>query len=330
LSSDQPLVSIIIPCRNAAPWLAEAIESCLHQTWRPVEIIVIDNGSIDASRAVAEAYVPHSVVLLDCAQEGASAARNAGLERASGELIQFLDADDVLDRDKIRTQVERLSAAPPLSVASGAWARFRQSPAEARFAAEPVWRDLSGEEFLISSWLGGGMMANFAWLTPRAVIDKAGPWDERLSLCDDGEFFSRVALAASGIVFCGDARGYYRSGGGATLSGRRDRAALMSEFNAVELSCERLLARCSSDGARKACATHYQRFIFSTYPQLPHLIRIAERRVAELGGSELQIGGGTAFTTISRCFGWKAAKRCQRPWLRLRHRSGTPEAAARR
>src|SRR5436853_6315771 len=100
-----PLVSIIIPCKNGAAWLGEAIESCLSQTWRPVEIIIVDDGSTDASRAVAQRYALQSVVLLDGTRSGASAARNVGLQRAHGELIQFLDADDVLDPDKIRFQV---------------------------------------------------------------------------------------------------------------------------------------------------------------------------------------------------------------------------------
>ena len=128
------------------------------------------------------------------------------------------------------------------------------------------------------SWLGGGMMANFAWLTPRDVIDRAGPWHEGLSQADDGEFFCRVALASSAILFCGTARGYYRTGAAATLSLRRDNAALASAFEAIELSSDRLLARCNSAGARKACATQYQRFIFSAYPKVPDLVRIAECR----------------------------------------------------
>src|SRR5438876_11752616 len=65
-----PLVSIIIPCRNGAEWLAEAIESCLGQSWVNREIIVVDNGSSDRSLAVARHYEP-AVVTLQCQQPGA-------------------------------------------------------------------------------------------------------------------------------------------------------------------------------------------------------------------------------------------------------------------
>jgi hypothetical protein len=312
-----PLVSIIIPCRNGAQWLAEAIESCLGQGWTNREIIVVDNGSSDRSLALARQYEP-AVVTLQCHQPGASAARNVGLQRARGDFIQFLDADDVLDHDKIEAQLERLVSGPPGAVATGAWARFRASPYEAVFAADPVWADLGPEEFLISSWRGGGMMPNFAWLTPSAVIDRAGPWNEGLSLNDDGEFFCRVVLASSGIVFCGGARGYYRSAAGSTLSRRRDKVALSSAFEAIALSCDRLLQHHDTASARAACATHYQRFVFDAYPEVPDLVAAAERRIAQFGGSELRIGGGRLFRLISRWFGCKLGKRCQLAWRRLR------------
>lgn len=314
-----PLVSVVIPCRNAEAWLADAVDSCLAQTWRNLEIIVIDDGSTDRSLEIARRYEPRGVFVLECARQGASAARNLGLTHARGDLIQFLDADDVLDAEKIRVQVERLASAPAASIASGAWARFRRSPSEATFTVEPVWRDLAPEEFLIRSWLGGGMMASFAWLTPRALIERAGPWNESLSLDDDGEFFSRVLLAASGIVFCPQARGFYRSGLDASMSRQSGSHALASAFAATELSRGYLLQRCKSEAAHKACATHYQRLVYAAYPQAPELVAQAEMRIRELGGSELDPGGGAAFRLLARSFGWKFAKRCQSAWHKRSH-----------
>jgi hypothetical protein len=316
-----PLVSIIIPCRNGAAWLGAAIESCLGQNWPNLQIIVVDNGSTDGSFDLAKRYEARAVTVLACERAGASAARNVGLAHADGDLIQFLDADDLLDAKKIRRQVERLNGAPAASLASGAWARFAHDPSAAVFSPEAVWRDFAPEDFLVASWLGGGMMPNFAWLTPRAVIERAGPWNEALSVNDDGEFFCRVVLASSGIVFCTDARGYYRSAGAATLSGRRDGAALASAFNAVDLSCRHLLQRCNSAAATKACATHYQRFAYDAYPQAAELVVQAEKRALEMGGSDLRAGGGPAFQMLARGVGWKLSKRVQLAWRTLRGRA---------
>src|ERR1700719_556899 len=238
-----PRVSIVIPCRNGAAWLGETIESCLGQSWQKLQIIVVDNGSTDGSFGLAKRYETRGITVLECERAGASAARNVGLDHADGDLIQFLDADDILDANKIHRQVERLNAAPAASVASGAWARFAHNPNEAVFTPEAGWRGFTPEEFLSASWLGGGMMPNLSWITPRVVLERAGPWNETLSVYDDGEFFCRGVLASSGVVFCADARGYYRSAGALTLSKRRDAAALASAFSAVDLSCRQLLQR---------------------------------------------------------------------------------------
>src|SRR5215471_16563158 len=128
-----PLVSVVIPFKNAAPWLADAIESALAQTWSELEVILVDNGSSDASLEIAQRHESPRVALLACPRAGASAARNVGVDKARGDFIQFLDADDVLDRDKIRIQMERLARGPALALASGAWARFRHGPDEAVF-----------------------------------------------------------------------------------------------------------------------------------------------------------------------------------------------------
>jgi glycosyltransferase involved in cell wall biosynthesis len=315
MSSPSPLVSVIIPCRNGAAWLGDAIESCLAQSWKPLEIVVVDDASTDGSRDVARRYQARGVIALDSPRRGAGAARNVGLQQVRAEFIQFLDADDVLDRDKIRIQMEGLAQEPAGVVASGAWARFSDHPGEAVFAAEPVWRDFAAPaELLIASWLGGGMMANFAWLTPRAVLQRAGAWDEALSLGDDGEYFCRVLLAASAVLFCGNARGFYRSTAAPRLSQRRDRAALLSAFTAVDQSCRHLLERDDSPAARKACATQYQRFAYDVYPQARDLVARAELRTRQLGGSELRPGGGRTFQLLAKSFGWKFGKRCQRAW----------------
>ena len=311
-----PLVSIIIPCYNAEPWLAETLASCFHQTHRNLEIIVIDNGSMDESLAVAKSCKDSRLIVTTCARKRASAARNVGLSLARGEYIQFLDADDLLAPDKIEIQVKRLASEPPGTVASGAWARFGLAPyatraGDAVFKPEPVWRDSRPADFLITSWLGGGMMPLYAWLTPRPVITAAGPWNEELSVNDDGEFFARVILQSKEIDFCEQAKGYYRTHASASLSGRRDEAAIKSEFESIRLSSEHLLAARSDTEARRACAAAYQRAVYHHYPKYLALIRQAEHKVSELGGTDLPYPAGGISKAIEILFGWKALKRLQ-------------------
>src|SRR5438045_4211310 len=101
-----PLVSILIPAYNAENWLADTLRSALAQTWPNKEIILVDDGSTDRTLAIARQFQSPSVRVHAQPNQGASSARNAALALAQGEYIQWLDADDLLGRDKITKQME--------------------------------------------------------------------------------------------------------------------------------------------------------------------------------------------------------------------------------
>ncbi|MDE3084845.1 MAG: glycosyltransferase family 2 protein, partial [Verrucomicrobiota bacterium] len=195
-----PLVSILIPCYNAAPWLAQTLESALAQTWPNKEIIVVDDGSGDDSASIARTYADRGVRLISQENRGSSAARNHAWRNAQGEFFQFLDADDLINPDKISAQLSTLASRSAGTLASCAWGRFRNDPANAKFIDEAVFGDFSPIDFLALSARTGVMMHPSAWLVPHAVADRAGPWDEALTLNDDGEYFCRVLLASNGIA----------------------------------------------------------------------------------------------------------------------------------
>lgn len=304
-----PLVTLIIPCHNAAPWLAATLESALAQTWTPFEIVVVDDGSTDNSLSVARQYACDHLQVITQPNAGAAAARNTGLRAARGEFIQFLDADDLLAPDKIARQMARLESAGPAALASGAWARFKHTPSEAVFAPEANERDLTGVEFLQINSESRTMIHPAAWLAPRQLLDRAGPWNESLSLNDDGEYFARVALASSQIVYCANARSYYRSNLSGSLSGRKDPRALQSLYHSMELTIAHLLKHDASPRSRAASAYAWKCTAFELYPGAPALSRAAEAASQQLGGSSRPFPGNGRFLTFSRIFGWRLARR---------------------
>jgi hypothetical protein len=310
------LVSILIPCYNSEGWINQTLESVLAQTWERKEIIVVDDGSTDGSLAVAKSFESSSVKVISQKNRGASAARNRAFQEAQGDFIQYLDADDFLAPDKIEHQVKLLSREGNSDcVASGEWGRFYNLPTEANFIPEAVWNDMSPVDWLICSWEGGGMMHPAAWLVPRAVAQQAGPWnEENLSLCpnDDGEYFCRVVLASKEVKFCPGAKSYYRSGLSASLSGLRSPGAWESIFCSLELCTSHLLAVEDSARTRHACATSFQRFIYSAYPDVPDLVQKAQAKVHSLGGSDLKPSGGFRFQFLSSLVSWKLAKQLQK------------------
>jgi glycosyltransferase involved in cell wall biosynthesis len=127
----QPLVSVVVPVRNGERFLGEALDSVLAQDYEPVELIVVDDGSTDGSGDIAGARGAHVI-----RQEGGglAAARNAGLAAAQGELVAFIDADDVWLPGKLVRQVEYLLDRPDVGfraplAPSCPWLTAGRSPA---------------------------------------------------------------------------------------------------------------------------------------------------------------------------------------------------------
>jgi glycosyltransferase involved in cell wall biosynthesis len=115
MTMQESMVSIVIPAHNAERFLGRTIASALAQTYDPIEVIVVDDGSTDDTVGVAEAAMARDgrVKLLHNKERGVSSARNLGTSHARGELIASLDADDLWHPDKIARQVARLKTAPP-------------------------------------------------------------------------------------------------------------------------------------------------------------------------------------------------------------------------
>jgi glycosyltransferase involved in cell wall biosynthesis len=305
------LVSILIPVYNSEKWLSETLESALAQTWHNKEIIVINDGSTDSSLAIAKAHESSIVKVIDQENCGQSAAENHALREAQGDFIQYLDADDLLAPDKIERQVQLLENPNTQFIASSEWARFYKSPTEALFIPQPLWRDMPSVDWLVCAWENNLMMHGAAWLIPRHIVAQAGPWNEKLSLINDFDYFSRVLLASRGIQFCWGAKTYYRSGIDGSLSGSKSHSAWESAFLSLEIGTSNLLSVEDSDRTRHACATEFQRFIYEAYPEVPELCLKAEVNVQKFGGTDIKPLGGSVFQLLANIVGWKNAKRIQ-------------------
>lgn len=311
-----PLVSIIVPCFNAAPWLAETLASALAQDHPAIEVVVVDDGSTDGSLALARQFERRGVRVHAQSNRGASAARNTGLNLAQGEFIQFLDADDLLTPDKISGQVSLLQNRGRDAVASCRWGRFTTDARTAQLVDDAVFRDLTAWEYLCLHTAEAKMMHPAAWLVPRAMAEKAGPWDERLTLNDDGEYFCRVVLAARGIVFSAQGASLYRSGLAGSLSRRRSRPALESVALSIELIAGHVKGGIDSPDVNRALADYWQRLVYDLYPDAPDLCARADAQVRRLGGSQLQPECGGRERRLAKWIGWKLARRLQRRLIR--------------
>lgn len=306
-----PLVSVLIPCHNADQFVGEAIRSLLDQDYPNVEVIVVDDDSSDRSAEVVENF-GDCVQLIKARCGSAAKARNVAARFASGELLKFFDADDILDPQSISDQVRSLNGRKD-AVASAKWGRFYSSLDTFQLNPESVWCDMDSREWLVETWRDARpMMQPGIFLIPREVFVEAGDWDESLTLIDDFEFFSRVLCCCDQVRFAEKALLYYRSNVANSLSRRKDNLAVESAYRSLITGTSHLLAKRDDREARLACANLLQDFVYTYYPEHSTLRSLAKRRVKELGGSDLQPDGPPRFQQLRKWIGWKAARRLQR------------------
>ena len=315
------LVSVCVPCHNAGPWLAATLEALLAQTWRELEIIVVDDGSDDGSGALLDGYRERGVTVVHQTAGGAARARNTALALARGTVVKFFDADDLLSPDLIERQLVALGGRED-GVASCGWGRFRRADgSDLQRNPEPVWCSLPSDDWLVQAWRWARpMMQPGLFLMPRALLERCGGWDERLSLIDDFEFYSRVLCAAREVRFTPEAVVAYRSALPGSLSSRKDRRAMESAQLSLRLGTGHLLARRTDATARRSCANMLQNFVHEAWadPGCRDLAAALEPEIARLGGSDLPLPGGPRLQRLGRLIGWRRAVGLQASLRRLR------------
>jgi glycosyltransferase involved in cell wall biosynthesis len=236
------LVSIIIPTYNRAQLLLEALESAKSQTYRPIEVIVVDDGSTDNTQEIVSRFKEVNsseifrVSYLRQQNKGPSAARNHGLSHSSGEYLQFLDSDDLIHPRKIEIQVGLLKSHPSIHLIFSEKFDFQNWP---------NWEDIQAKAPDFQILKGCDLYCSFNTLTNSGLYKKetcllAGLWDEEMSLCEDLEFNLRVLNLCHEVLYTkNNLAGYRRHNGDrltTSLAKSESRYASLSGFKHLQES----------------------------------------------------------------------------------------------
>jgi glycosyltransferase involved in cell wall biosynthesis len=197
LTSAQPLVSAIIPTFNRAWSLGRAVDSVLAQTYRPLELIVVDDGSTDETPRLLTPLAARGLIrLLRQPNRGVSAARNAGLATARGSLLAFLDSDDEWLPGKIEAQVEFMEQNPDQVLVQTQERWFRGGR---RVNPGLRHRKLAGNIFIPS--LERCLISPSAVMLRRGLLAETGGFDEDLPAAEDYDLWLRVlARYPAGLI----------------------------------------------------------------------------------------------------------------------------------
>jgi glycosyltransferase involved in cell wall biosynthesis len=197
----RPLVSVVIPAYNAAPFMRECLDSVFSQAGAfELDVIVVDDGSRDATVDICRGY---ALRCLEQPNSGPAAARNRALRHARGELVAFLDADDLWPPGKLARQLQFLGEHPDIGLVVGDCRQFDEKGPYAQTFYEgsgrnddywehPVYIRRAYAKLIDANYVTTGSV-----VMRRACFEEAGPFDEELRLVEDLEFWLRVALVTS-------------------------------------------------------------------------------------------------------------------------------------
>lgn len=208
-------MSVVVPCHNAARWIGATLDCLRAQTWRRLEVIVVDDGSADGSAEAVGAAAPlgegRELRLIRQAHQGVSAARNRGTRESRGEFLVYLDADDVLHPWAIERFAERLRADEGTSYVIAAVDKVDEVGRLTSDHRHFYPKEDTAEPLFMRFWLVHGACYR------RWVVAAAGAWDETLRVNEDHEFEWRVKVVAGHGPLLEEAVGFYRQHSAAQL-----------------------------------------------------------------------------------------------------------------
>jgi glycosyltransferase involved in cell wall biosynthesis len=315
----EPLVSICMPAYNAAKYIDATLESILNQTYRNIEIVIVNDGSTDGTDEILGKYGRlENVRIFHTENRGQCAAANRAYKESTGEYIKFFDADDIMNPEHIAAQVKR-ALQRPNCIPTCTVRRFYNDDLSTA-VHEPVanWKDLPPLEWMvIDNGAGLWMIGACMFLIPRAFLQRSGLWNESLSLLNDYEFSPRFLLLADEILFTPEAELFYRSGLAGSLSQSVSRSRLQSAYTALASTESLLLQYDDSARVRSALAQLWHQSVQSFYLDAMDLYRMSEKHLRDLGDYP-DLYFQQRASRLRKFVGWKNHKRITRLLAKLR------------
>ncbi len=203
-----PTVSVIIPAYNAVPYVTGAVDSALAQTYAQVEVVVVDDGSTDATAEVLRPYrEAGKITYIYQKNAGLSSARNTGIRASRGEYVALLDSDDLFLPEKLLRQVGYLEAHPACGISYCGIAHFYEESPENMLHLDYTY--YSGAE-VFPRLLWKNFINPLSVVARRSVFDIIGYFDENLKRSEDWDFWIRAAHAGIRFDYLSEVLAQYR------------------------------------------------------------------------------------------------------------------------
>lgn len=295
-----PLVSIVMPCYNADRYLRATLDSILAQTYPNIDVWVADDASSDSSREILSSYGAR-IRWEAGPRRGQSASVNRACRMASGEFINFHDADDLMAPDKIARQVET-ALANPGAVIYGPWRlTWHDDPGFERYEIRQDRPVPEGAD-LLDMHLRGWFCPPHAYLWPRFVVERIGLWDETLHADKDGDYAMRAILAGVRFVYSPGSWCDYVQHSGPRASLSRTARSLRSRARVVRKVARILSDQGRLDLYRDAIAWRLDRLARNHWETCRPAAAWCARQARRISGKPTQVGK-RHYRLVRRVFG---------------------------
>ncbi|MHB8121112.1 MAG: glycosyltransferase family 2 protein [Desulfuromonadaceae bacterium] len=209
---ETPLVSVIIPTYNNSPIVCQAIDCSLSQTYKNLEIIVVDDGSTDDTESLLREKYQGKIIYIRQNNKGTGGARNTGIRNSSGKYLQFLDADDLLDHDKITTQIRQLQNIPERALSYCDYSSRDMNDMMVTYERiSPRLQEEKPFNDIMLKWETGLTIPVHCFIFDAALFrENSITFDENLQANEDWECWMNVFALEPKVVFVDRVLAYYR------------------------------------------------------------------------------------------------------------------------
>ncbi len=304
------MVSILIPCHSAERWITQAIASALSQTWTAKEVIVVDDGSSDKSLEQIKRF-DRQIRWETGPNRGGNATRNRLLELASGEWLQYLDADDYLLPDKVAAQMEFLDTHPGADVVFGPVTMEHGSESKVRRELLPI-PEPHDPWILLARW---HLPQTGSPLWRKQSVLEVGGWKADQPCCQEHELYLRLLIAGKRFDYCDHTGAVYRQWGEHTVC-KRNKPEVHRRRLDIEKRAEEFLRSRNRLTPERCWAINQARFetarsVWQYDPSFAAEIMETVRR----SQPDFVPGGNAApshYRAVYRLFGFQAAEKLAR------------------
>jgi glycosyltransferase involved in cell wall biosynthesis len=299
------LVSIIIPVYNSEKYIGDTIISCLNQSYKNFELIIVNDGSTDDVERVIMEFDDTRIKYYRIENSGSCNARNFGIKKAEGKLIQFLDHDDVLEIDKIENQMNFYEIYGENFIYSATMGSVSDNLKTIDKGYSLYERNFTPQQYfetVLNQF--GKYITTGAWLVPIKLINSTSGWDSKAGLNDDGEYFMRVILNSARIIFCKESIFYFRRDVPNSLSKQFDSKEVYEKWLYSYCSyAENFMRKFEDKLARELSWKALSVYYCNSYPLYPDLLEKCKEKIKELGYNQPNAHGGKLLLRASTIFG---------------------------